>query len=131
METTPAPGARKMRRLRVPGRPLVLLAGMWALGMVALVAVLVFETRVDETRRAQVVISELHNQQGAILAVAFNPALAGARSTPSAQVSAEQLAAAKRTYAASLATLATLGNSDAPARIAIASRRYLRKCLHA
>jgi diguanylate cyclase (GGDEF)-like protein len=126
MDTSPDPGAQHMRHLRVPGRPLVLLAGMWALGLVALVAVLVFETRLDETRRAQIVISEMHNEQGAILAVAFNPALAGAGSAPRAQVTAVQLAEAKRVYTASLTTLAKLGNSDAPTRIATASRRYFR-----
>ena len=126
METSPDPGPGNLRRMRVPGRPLVLLAGMWALGLVALVAVLGFETRVDETRRAQVVISEMHNEQGAILAVAFNPALAGAGSAPSAQVNARQLARGEARLRRSLATLAKLGNSDAPARIATASERYLR-----
>jgi diguanylate cyclase (GGDEF)-like protein len=127
METSPDHGAGTMRHLRVPGRPLVLLAGMWALGLVALGAVLVFEGRVDETRRAQVVISQMHNEQGAILAVAFNPALARTGAVPRAQVTALQLAEAKRVYSASLATLAGLGNGGgAPARISTASVRYFR-----
>ncbi len=102
--------------------PAVLLAGMWVLGLLTLAAVVQFERRVDETRRAQVVIAEMHNQQGALLAIAFDPAVAGAVSAPARQK--ERLDAAKRTLSGSVATLAALGNSDAPARIGALSRDY-------
>jgi diguanylate cyclase (GGDEF)-like protein len=126
MESTRDSAAGTARRLRVPGRPLALLAGMWALGLVALGAVLVFENRVDATRRAQVVIAEMHNQQGALLAIAFNPALSSTGTVPVGDLTARQLAQAKGTYNASVATLEGLGNSDAPERIAAASTRYFR-----
>jgi diguanylate cyclase (GGDEF)-like protein len=112
------------RRLSGFGRRGVLLAGMWALGLVALGAMIVFEKRVDETRRAQVVIAKMQNQKGALLAVAFNPATAATGQVPTPAQTAAQMGAAKRAYDGSLATLAGFGNSDAPERIQAASGRY-------
>jgi diguanylate cyclase (GGDEF)-like protein len=102
--------------------PAVLLAGMWVLGLLTLAAVVQFERRVDETRRAQIVIAQMHNQQSALLAIAFDPALASTATAPSQ--TAVQLAEAKRVYSGSVATLAGLGHSGAPARIGALSREY-------
>jgi diguanylate cyclase (GGDEF)-like protein len=125
MGSSPNPGSRAARRLRRFRRPAILLAGMWALGLLALGSVIVFENRVDSTRRAQVVIAEMHNQQGAMLAVAFSPATAGTGPVPSPAVTAQRLAGAKAAYLASIDTIAGLGNSDSPARIRAASVSYL------
>ena len=95
---------------------------MWVLGLLTLAAVVQFERRVDETRRAQVVIAEMHNQQGALLAIAFDPAVATTASAPAE--TKQRLADAKRTFDGSVATLDALGNSDAPARIGALSRDY-------
>jgi diguanylate cyclase (GGDEF)-like protein len=122
METSPDVAARVARRLSALRRPVVLLAGIWALGLIALGAVIVFEKRVDQTRRAQVVIAEMHNEQGALIAVAFSPAITGAGRAQTAT----QLTAAKLVYTASIAELAGLGNSDAPARIKAASVAYFK-----
>ncbi len=116
--------AAARHRLRGYGRPALLLVGMWVLGLLALGAVFVFERRVDETRRAQVVISELRVEEGAFLTVAFSPAITG--TTSSSPQTAQQLAQARRVYEASLVKLAGLGRSDAPARIRAASGRYFK-----
>ena len=126
MGRSPDSVVRRARRLRVLKRPALLLAGMWALGLIALGSVIVFENRTDRTRRAQVVIAQMHNQQGAILAVAFSPATAGPGSTPDPGVTAQRLAGAKVAYMASIDTIEGLGNRDSPARIRAASARYLR-----
>ena len=56
--------------------------GIWLLGLLVLGAVLEFDRRVDETRRAQVVIAQMRNQQGALIQVAFDPAVAGTNDAP-------------------------------------------------
>jgi diguanylate cyclase (GGDEF)-like protein len=99
------------------GRATVLLAGIWLLGLVALGAVIEFERRVDETRRAQVVIADMRNQQGALLAIAFDPAVAGKADVPGRAETQRQLKIARQVLDGSIATLAHLGHSDAPARI--------------
>lgn len=99
---------------------------MWALGLIALGAVIAFEDRVDKTRRAQVVIAGMHNQEGALLEIAFNPAIAGTGDIPRRDQTSLQLTQAKRAYKDSIATLAGFGSSDAPERIAAASVRYFR-----
>ena len=102
--------------------PAVLLAGTWVLGLLTLAAVVQFERRLDETRRAQVVIAQMHNQQGALLAIAFDPAVtATASNRPRRR---QRLTEAKRVFSGSVARLAELGNSDAPARIGALSRDY-------
>jgi diguanylate cyclase (GGDEF)-like protein len=112
------------RRLRGFGRRGLLLAGLWTLGLVALGAMIVFEKRVDETRRAQVVIAKMQNQKGALLAIAFNPATARSGQVPRPAQTAAHLEGAKAVYNASLATLQGLGDSAAPASIRAASGRY-------
>ena len=82
----------------------------------------VFEGRADATRRAQVVIAQMRNEQGTILAVAFSPAITPAAPRP--QETASQLARAKAVYRDSLAELAAVGHSDEPARIEAVSGRY-------
>jgi diguanylate cyclase (GGDEF)-like protein len=122
----PDPIARAARRLSALGRPALLLAGTWALGLMALGTVFAFEERMDKTRHAQIVVAQIANQKGTILGIAFSPAIAGAGDTPDPALTARQLASAKGTYNGSLATLAALGHSDAPARIGAASARYFK-----
>ena len=103
-------------------RSSVLLVGIWMLGLLTLGAVFNFEGRADETRRAQVVIAQMRNEQGALLAVAFSPAITP--TAPRPQETARQLAQAKIAYSASLEALAAIGHSDEPARISATSSRY-------
>jgi diguanylate cyclase (GGDEF)-like protein len=124
MTSATSPLAQAARRLRGFGRRGLLLAGLWTLGLLALGAMIVFEKRVDETRRAQVVIAKMQNQKGALLAIAFNPATARSGQVPKPAQTAAQLVRAKALYNRSLATLDALGNSTAPARIRAASGRY-------
>jgi hypothetical protein len=65
---------KKLRAYR-PGRSAVLLVDIWVLGLLALDAVFAFEGRADATQRAEVVIAQLRNEQGSLLAVAFSPAI--------------------------------------------------------
>jgi diguanylate cyclase (GGDEF)-like protein len=121
---SPDPISRAAQRLGGLGRPALLLAGIWTLGLIALGAVVAFESRADQTRRAQVVIAQMKNQAGAILAIAFNPAIAGASNVPARAQTARQLAGAKGIYNSSLARLAASGQSDAPERIGLESGHY-------
>jgi diguanylate cyclase (GGDEF)-like protein len=109
--------------LRAYGRPLALLAGIWALGLITLAAVLVFEKRVDQTRSAQVTIADIRNAEGNLLSVAFSPAITGTTNPPQ---TARQLAQAKRAYDKSLAYLGRVGGGDERARIQAVSARYFR-----
>ena len=76
----PSHPAVPSRRLHL-GRPALVLAAIWALGLIALASIVVFERRVDETRHAQVVIAEMRNQQGTLISVAFEPGVAGVNDT--------------------------------------------------
>ena len=105
-------------------RVTLLLAGIWLLGLVSLAAVIEFERRVDETRRAQVVIAEMRNQQGTLISVAFDPAVAGKSNVPGRELTRLRLKAARDVLDASIATLSRLGHSDAPARIEVLTKRY-------
>jgi diguanylate cyclase (GGDEF)-like protein len=106
------------------GMATVFLVGIWLLGLVALGAVIEFERRVDETRRAQVVIAEMRNQQGALIQVAFDPAVAGKADVPGRTETKVRLTQAKSVLSSSVATLARLGHSDAPGRIDKLTKRY-------
>ena len=77
------------------GRAALLLAGIWVLGLVALGAVIRFERRVDSARQAQVVIAQMHIQQGDLLAIAFAPATAAKTSTDTRARTRRELSAAK------------------------------------
>jgi diguanylate cyclase (GGDEF)-like protein len=101
-----------------------LLAGIWLLGLMTLAAVVQFEHRVDETRRAQVVIQQLRNEQGQLLAIAFDPAVSASSSAPAPDQTARRMAAAKRVIDGSIETLTYLGNSTAPAHIGALLHRY-------
>jgi hypothetical protein len=105
-----------------PGRSAVLLVGIWSLGLLALGAVFAFEQRADATRRAEVVIAQLRNEQSSLLAVAFSPAITPGAPYP--EQTAKQLAQAKRTYRNSLTQLGALGHSGESARIQATSKRY-------
>jgi diguanylate cyclase (GGDEF)-like protein len=106
------------------GRSTLFLVGIWLLGLIALGAVLEFAGRVDETRRAQVVIAEMRNQESDLLAIAFQPAVTGGASAPGRAETAQRLKAAGALLDASTATLARLGNSDAPAKIKVLTTQY-------
>jgi diguanylate cyclase (GGDEF)-like protein len=105
-----------------PGRSAVLLVGIWLLGLLALGGVFLFEGRADATRRAQVVIAQMRNEESALLAIAFSPAITP--SAPRPAETAKQLAGAKLAYLDSLARLTALGRSDEPARIEATSTSY-------
>jgi diguanylate cyclase (GGDEF)-like protein len=106
------------------GRVTLFLAGIWLLGLVALGAVIEFERRVDETRRAQVVIADMRSQQGTLIQVAFDPAVAGKTDAPGRSETKIRLTRAKSVLSGSVATLGRLGHSDAPARIELLTYRY-------
>jgi diguanylate cyclase (GGDEF)-like protein len=126
---TSKPRARlkKMHAYR-PGRSAVLLVGIWALGLLALGAVFAFEARADATRRAEVIIAQLRNEQSSLLAVAFSPAIVP--DAPHPEQTAAQLAQAKQTYRNSLMKLAVLGHSDEPTRIQATSQVYFKFVEH-
>ncbi len=115
--------ARLLRAVVGYGRASLLVVGIWLLGLVAFGAVFQFERTVDETRRAQVVIAEMRTQQGDVIAVAFEPATAGGP-TPSPAETEVRLAAAQGPVDASVAALAAIGHSDAPAKIALLTKRF-------
>ena len=124
MPISPLPAPARVRGMHGLGRPAVLLLGMWALGLVALGAVYVFANRVDETRRAQTAIADLRSDQGALLSIAFSPAVSGGAIRP--EQTALQLKQAKLQFDASVAALSRFGRGGAPARIRAASGRYYR-----
>jgi diguanylate cyclase (GGDEF)-like protein len=99
------------------GRAALFLAAIWLLGLVALGAVVQFAQRVDETRQAQIVIAEMRSQQGALLQIAFDPAVAGKGNAPGLTVTRMRLEQAKHVLDGSTATLKRLGHSTAPATI--------------
>ena len=114
------------RRVTGLGRGVVLLAGIWILGLIAIGAVVGFGRRVDESRESQVVIAQLRNEGNALVQIAFNPATAGKTDTPLPAETLEQLTQAKSTITASLATLSGLDTSGGPARIGVLTRRNFR-----
>ena len=108
----------------------MLLLGIWVLGLVALGAVIQFEHRLDGARHAEVVISQMQNEQGAVLAVAFSPATANAADIPGPALTAIRLKASEGALSGSIATLVGIGQSDAPARIKVLSQVYFRLAQH-
>ena len=114
------------RRVTGLGRGVVLLAGIWILGLIAIGAVVGFGRRVDESRESQVVIAQLRNEGNALVQIAFNPATAGKTDTPLPAETLEQLTQAKSTITASLATLSGLDTGGGPARIGVLTRRNFR-----
>ncbi len=105
---------------------IVLVAAMWVLGLIALTAVIQFDRRVDGASRAQLVIGQIRDQQGALLALAFDPALASPANAPGKQQIAAQMTRAKRTLNGSVEKLARIGHSDAPERIQSLDLEYFR-----
>lgn len=106
------------RNGRTLGRSAAVLAATWMLGILAIGVVIQFELRVDETRRAQILISQMRNQEGQVLAVAFKPATGNTADLASNQArTATEIVQAKAAFNTSLATLAALGNSAAPKEI--------------
>jgi diguanylate cyclase (GGDEF)-like protein len=105
-----------------PGRSALLVVGIWLLGLLAVGGVFALEGRADATRRAQVVIGQLRNEQDALPAIAFSPAITPTAPRPAQ--TAQQLAQAKATYRNSLRELTVIGHSDEPARILATSGQY-------
>ena len=103
---------------------MLLLAVIWTLGLVAMGTVIQFERRADETRRAQVVIAEMRNQQGTLISIAFDPAVASAANVPRRAETKVRLREAARVLDASVKTLERLGHSDAPVTIGLLTERY-------
>jgi len=97
------------RRVSGRGGAAMLLAVIWLLGLVALGAVIAFEQRVDSARQAQVVIAQMHIQQGNLLAIAFAPATAAKTSADSRELTKLRL------------TEATIGVTS---RLSTVSRRW-------
>jgi diguanylate cyclase (GGDEF)-like protein len=118
------------RRMRGFGRAAVLLAAIWALGLIAVAAVVGFGSRVDDSRHAQVVIAQLQLEGNALVQIAFNPATSGKSHTPLPAETVRQLRQAEGAINGSLKTLASLDHSDEPARIAILTRRNFRAAEH-
>jgi diguanylate cyclase (GGDEF)-like protein len=107
-------------------REAVVLCTMWILGLLALGAVTLFQSRSDDTRKAQVVIAQMRIESGNLLAIAFNPALGAKTATPDQARTALEITQAKRVFNNSLATLTALGHSGTPVQIQVLSRKYFQ-----
>ncbi len=118
------PVARLWRVVVGYGRAAVLVVAIWLLGLVALGAVLRFERTADETRRAQVVVAEMRDQQSVLILVAFDPAIRAGAASPSPAETRLRLRMAEEAFDASIAALAAIGRSDAPAKLALLTTRY-------
>jgi diguanylate cyclase (GGDEF)-like protein len=100
------------------GRSAAVLAATWVLGVLAIGVVFQFEREVDETRRAQILISQMRNQEGQVLAIAFRPATAASTDPAADQAQTRiEMAQAMGVFDNSLSTLKRLGHSDAPTHI--------------
>jgi diguanylate cyclase (GGDEF)-like protein len=107
-------------------REALVLCSMWILGLLALGAVTLFQSRADDTRKAQVVIAQMRIESGNLLAIAFNPALAAKSTTPNQAPTGPEMRQAKLVFNHSLATLKALGHSGTPIQIEVLSREYFR-----
>jgi diguanylate cyclase (GGDEF)-like protein len=116
--------SRLARAVAGYGRASLFLALIWLLGLVALGAVVQFGRTVDESRQAQEVIAEMRSQQGALIQIAFDPAVAGKDNVPGLTLTRVRLDAAMHVLNDSTATLERLGHSSAPARIEKLTGRY-------
>ena len=105
---------------------IVLVCTMWVLGLIALTAVTQFDRRVDDASRAQLVIGQIRDQQGELLALAFDPAIAATANAPGRHETAVQVRQAKTRLNSSVATLAGIGHSDASVRIQSLDVEYFR-----
>ena len=103
---------------------MLLLVAMWLLGVVVFAAIVQVERRVDDSRRAQVVIAEMRIEQNDVVSIAFDPATSSSTTAP--RQTAVALDRAAKELDRSLGTLGTLGGSKAPTRIRALSVRYLR-----
>ena len=106
---------------RVPRSPPYCWRACGCSGSSRVAAVVQFERRVDETRRAQVVIAQLHNQQGGC---SRSPSIRPSRDRSAPAADGAAPGRGEAVFSGSVATLAGLGNSDAPARIGALSRDY-------
>jgi diguanylate cyclase (GGDEF)-like protein len=107
-------------------REAVVLAGVWILGLIALGSVTLFQSRADDTRKAQVVIAQMRIESGNLLAIAFNPALAAKSAAPAQSPTVPEMRQAKLVFNNSLATLSSLGHNGTPVQIEALSREYFR-----
>jgi diguanylate cyclase (GGDEF)-like protein len=97
---------------------------VWILGLLALGAVTLFQSRADDTRKAQVVIAQMRIESGNLLSIAFNPALAAKSPTPNQPKTGPEMSQAQLVFNNSLATLVGLGHSGTPVQIEVLSRKY-------
>ncbi|HUG63704.1 MAG TPA: HD domain-containing phosphohydrolase [Gaiellaceae bacterium] len=100
----------------------LVLTAIWALGLFTLGTIVHFERAVDASLRAQVVVAQMRNAEGLLLAAAFESATTTA--LPDQELTTARLGAAKRVFTTHLVTLSGLGQTDAPARIGAVSASY-------
>jgi diguanylate cyclase (GGDEF)-like protein len=109
---------RRRHRVSGRGRALLLVIAIWVLGLIALVLVVDFQQRLDATRKAQDLTSQMLIQQGSLLQIAFAPATAHANDAGQAQRTRAALQSAKARLDRSVNDLGGIGHSGSPARIA-------------
>ena len=105
-------------------RMVVVLGGIWLLGLIALGSVVQFDRRVDDARRAQLVIAHIRAEQGTVLAVTFDPAVAATSTPENRAQNALRVSEAKATLRATVVTLSRIGHSNAPKRIMALDTEY-------
>ena len=103
---------------------ILVLVATWAIGLIALVAVISVQSRVDNQRHAQVVVEIMQRQVEDLAGVAFNPALAVHGAGPTATETKRDLAVRKSLILKTDATLAGLGSGAEEARIGSLLGRY-------
>ena len=106
------------------GRSAVLLVTMWMLGILALLAIVQVEGRIDNSRRAQVVIAQMRIQQSSVVSLAFDPATSATQSAPTLAQTLARLNGAEKVFDNSIAHLTRLEQNAAASRIRGLSSRY-------
>ena len=106
------------------GRSLVLLVAIWMLGILALLAIVHVEGRVDNSRRAQVVIAQMRIQQSSVVSLAFDPATSATQSAPTLTYTLAELNDAEKVFDQSIVHLTRLEQNAAASRIRGLSSRY-------
>jgi diguanylate cyclase (GGDEF)-like protein len=115
-------GLGRGRRTAGFGRAALVLAAIWVLGLIAVAAVVGFGRRVDESRRAQVVIAHLQIEGNALVQIAFNPATSAKADAPLPAQTLRQLKQSQAVIIGSLTTLSSLDQSARPAQIEAVAR---------
>ena len=118
VENVDSRAVRRSRRVSGRSRALLLVIAIWVLGLIALVLVVDFQQRLDATRQAQDLTTEMLIQQGSLLQIAFAPATAHAIDATQTQKTRVELRNAKNRLDRSVEELGGIGHNGAPARIA-------------